>query len=65
MVTWLRHGGCKVIAFFSYKSNLCVHSLVPQQTKERKETKRGKARTTKAKFPTKIRPYKVLLIYDD
>ena len=64
IITWLRHRGCKVITYFSYKPNLCVRSCFAPNQRER-ETGRGKARTTKSKFPTKMQSYKVLLIHDD
>ena len=64
IITWLKLGGCKAITYFSYKLNLCVLFRSTPNQRE-KETKRGKARTTKAKFPTKIQPYEVLLIHDD
>jgi len=56
--------GCKAITCLSYKSNLCVLSYsTPNQRK--KEIEKGKARISKAKFPTKIPPHKTLLIHDD
>ena len=64
IITWLRHGGCKVITCFSYQPNLCVRSCSALNQRE-KETEKGKAQTTKAKFPIEIQPYKVLLIHDD
>ena len=65
IVTWLRHGGVKWSP--SLVTNQIFVSVLLFHTKQKKgrETERGKAETTKAKFPTKIRPYKVLLIHDD
>ena len=64
MITWWNPGGYKAITCFSYKPNLCVLSCsAPNQSE--KETEKGKAKTPKAKFPTKIPPHKALLIHDD
>ena len=52
-MTWLRHGGCKVITFFSYKPNLCVCSSVPHQTKEERKQKQKRLEQPKPTFPTK------------
>ena len=64
MVPLLKPGGmCKAITCFSYKPKLRVRSCYASNQRE-KEKKKGKAQITKAKFPTKIQPYKVLLIHD-
>ena len=63
-ITWLKPGGCKAITCFSCKPNLCVLFCSTSNQRE-KETGKGKAGTPKAKFPTEIQPYKVLLIHDD
>ena len=64
MITYLKPRGVKRSPAL-VTNWIFVSSLVPHRTKEKRKQKRGKARTTKAKFPTKIQPYKVLLIHDD
>ena len=53
IVAWLRHGGCKVIAFFSCKPNCYVFSPVPHQTQEKGKKEGERPERPKPKFPTK------------
>ena len=54
-----------MIAYFSYKPNLCVYSHVPYQTKEKGKQKGERPEQRKPKFPTKSDLIKLLLIHDD
>ena len=65
IIALLKPGGCVKRSPALVTNQILVFALLFRTEPKRKGNKRGKAKTTKAKFPTKIQPYKVLLIHDD